>query len=192
MGSFAMPQSKLLIDTNVYFRLAQSIRPLLKEEFGVPKYCLYVIKELQDEFNKNPRLRNSFPWVNDPEYTENRTHLLQLSRKEKNETKIAFDFIFDHARDEYPGVSRVDVVGLAHAYVLDIPVITDDGDMLALASDFEIKTLKTFGLLKLMLDCRHIDMVKVREISGYLVHQNDRPKDFKADYKRLFNEDPPK
>lgn len=187
-----MPQSKLLIDTNVYFRLAQSIRPLLKEEFGVPKYCLYVIKELQDEFNKNPRLRNSFPWVNDPEYTENRSHLLQLSRKEKNEIKIAFDFIFDHARDEYPGVSRVDVVGLAYAYVLDIPVVTDDGDMLALASDFEIKTLKTFGLLKLMLDCRHIDMVKVREISGYLVHQNDRPKDFKADYKRLFNEDPPK
>ena len=47
MRSFAVPQSKILIDTNAYFRLAQSIRPLLKVEFGDEEYCLYVIKELQ-------------------------------------------------------------------------------------------------------------------------------------------------
>jgi hypothetical protein len=40
-----MPQSKFLIDSNVYFRLAQSIRQLLKI-FGDENYCLYVIKEL--------------------------------------------------------------------------------------------------------------------------------------------------
>ena len=44
-----MPQSKILIDSNVYFRLAQSIRPLLQVEFGKEKYCLYVIKGLQEE-----------------------------------------------------------------------------------------------------------------------------------------------
>lgn len=186
-----MPQSKILIDTNVYFRLAQSIRPLLKAEFGEPRYCLYVVKELQAEYSKNPRLRNRFPWVNDPDYAENRSHRLQVSKKEKKEIDQAFDFMFDHARTEYPGVSRVDVIILAHAYVLGVPVVTDDADMLALAGDFGINTLKTLELLMLMLDCGHVDLAKVREIAGYLIHQNDRPKDFRADYKRLFGEEPP-
>lgn len=186
-----MPQSKILIDTNVYFRLAQSIRPLLKVEFGEAQNCLYIIKELQDEYNKNPRLRSSFPWVNTPEYAENRTHRLQLSRKQQKEIEQAFDFIFDHARTAYPGVSRVDVIGLAHAFVLGIPVVTDDTDMLALANDFGIDTLKTLGLLRMMLDCGHIDMAKVREIGGYLAYQKDTPRDFRRDYKKLFGEDPP-
>ena len=82
-------------------------------------------------------------------------------------------------------------MGLAHAYVLGISVVTDDGDMLALAEDFEIATLKTLALLKLMLDCGHIDMAKVREIAGYLAYSNDKPRDFRRDYKKLFAEDPP-
>ena len=187
-----MAQSKILVDTNAYFRLAQSIRPLLKTEFGDPAYCLYVIKELQDEYNKNPRLRNKFPWVNDLEYSENRSYRLQLSKQEKKEFEQAFDFIFDHKRSAYPTVSRVDVTVLAHAYVLGLPVVTDDTDMLALAKDFGLKTLKTLDLLKLMLECGHIDIAKVREIVGYLSFQNDRPKEFRTDYKRLFREELPK
>jgi len=184
-------QSKILVDTNAYFRLAQSIRPLLKTEFGEPPYCLYVIKELQDEYNKSPRLRNKFPWVNDPEYTENRSHRVQLSKQERNEIEQAFDFMFDHKRTAYPTVSRVDVTVLAYAYVLGLPVVTDDTDMLALAKDFDVKTFKTLDLLRLMLECGHIDMAKVREIAGYLVYLNDRPKEFRADYKRLFKEEFP-
>lgn len=68
-----MPQNRILLDSNAYFRLAQSIRPLLKQTFGKEKYCLYVIKELQNEYDKNPRLKSAFHWVNDPEYKENRT-----------------------------------------------------------------------------------------------------------------------
>lgn len=186
-----MPQSKILIDTNAYFRLAQSVRPLLKVEFGEENYCLYIIKELQDEYDRNSRLRNSFPWVNEAEYTENRSHRLAVSRAERKEISQAFDFIFDHARTGYPGVSRVDVIALAHAYVLGIPIVTDDADMLAVANDFEIKTYKTFELLRLMLDCNHIDIAKVREVGGYLAYQKDKPKDFRKDYKTIFGEDPP-
>lgn len=186
-----MPQSKILIDTNVYFRLAQSIRPLLKVEFGEKEYCLYVVKELQLEFDRNPRLRNKFPWVSEPEYSENRAHRLQLSKKESKEIIQAFDFIFDHARTAYPGVSRVDVTILAHAYILGIPVVTDDGDMLALANDFEIRTFRVVDLLKLMLDCRHIDMAKVREIADYLAYVKDKPRNYWRDYEKLFGEKPP-
>jgi hypothetical protein len=192
MRSFAVPQSKILIDTNAYFRLAQSIRPLLKVKFGEENYCLYVVKELQQEFDRNSRLRNKFPWVSEPEYSENRAHRLQLSRKERNEIDQAFDFIFDHARTVYPGVSRVDVTILAHAYILGIPVVTDDGDMLALANDFEIQTFRVLDLLKLMLDCKHINIQKVREIAAYLAYANDKPREYGRDFKKLFGEFPPK
>lgn len=192
MRSFAVPQSKILVDTNAYFRLAQSIRPLLKVEFGTNNYCLYVVKELQQEFDKNPRLRNRYPWVNDSEYSESRSQRLQLSKKEREEIAQAFDFIFDHARTEYPGVSRVDVTILAHAHILGIPVVTDDGDMLALANDFDIQTFRVLDLLKLMLDCGHIDMQKVREIAEYLAYMRDKPREYGRDYKKLFGEDPPK
>lgn len=186
-----MAQSKILIDTNAYFRLAQSIRPLLKTEFGAASYCLYVIKELQDEYNKSSRLRNKFPWVNDPEYRDNRSHRLQLSKQEKREIERAFEFMMDHATTEYPGVSRVDVIVLAHASVLGVPVVTDDNDMLDLANDFDVTTMNTLSLLKLMLDCDYIDMAKVREIAGYLAYSKDKPRDFRRDYKKIFGENPP-
>ena len=187
-----MPQRKILVDTNAYFKLAQSIHPLLKEEFGAEQYCLYVVKELQQEFNKNPRLRNKYPWVNNPEYSENRSCRLQISRKEEKEIGEVFEFIFDRARTTYPGVSRVDVTILAHAYVLGVPVVTDDGDMLSLAQDFDITTFRTLDLLKLMLERDHIDMPKIREIVTYLTYVNDKPREYRRDYKKLFGEDPPK
>jgi hypothetical protein len=56
----------------------------------------------------------------------------------------------------------------------------------------KIKTLKTLDLLKLMLDCEHIDMPKVREIAAYLVYQNDTPKGFRKDFKKNFGEEAPK
>jgi len=98
----------------------------------------------------------------------------------------------NHATDSYPGASKVDIIALAHAYVLDIPIVTDDSDMLALAQDFNIKTLKTLELLKLMLDCCYIDMAVVRKIASYWIYEDDRPKSFSADYRKLFKEQPPK
>lgn len=187
-----MPQSRILVDTNAYFRLAQSIHPLLGEEFGTKKYCLYCIKELQDEYNRSPRLKNTFSWVNDPEYVKNRAHLLKITREEKLEIKRAYDFIYDYARNFHPGVSKIDVLCLAHAEQLGIPVITDDEEMRIVAEVYGITTYKTLGLIKLMLDCRHIGIAKVREIAAYLIYLNDKPKDFNIDYKRLFGETPPK
>ena len=187
-----MPQSRILVDTNVYFRLAQSIHPLLGEEFGTKKYCLYCIKELQDEYNRSPRLKNTFSWVNDPEYVKNRAHLLKITREEKLEIKRAYDFIYDYARNFHPGVSKIDVLCLAHAEQLRIPIVTDDEEMRIAGGTYGIKTLRTLELLKLMLDSRHIDIKKVREIAAYWIYLNDKPKDFVIDYKRLFGEAPPK
>lgn len=187
-----MTPSRILIDSNAYFRLAQSIHPLLNVVFGDKQYCLYVIKELQAEYNRSPRLINAFSWVNDPEYVENRSHLLEVRREEKAEIRRAYDFILDYARNVHPGVSKVDVRFLSHAEQLHIPVVTDDEEMRTVAGEYGITTYKTLELLKLMLECHHIKIEKIREIAGYWTYLNDMPKDFKTDYKKLFGEIPPK
>lgn len=187
-----MPDNRILLDSNAYFRLAQSIRPLLGAPFGNPSCRLFVLKELQKEYERSPRLKRSFPWVNDPEYVENRSNLLTVTRNEKAEIQRAYDFILDYARNVHPGVSKIDVLCLAHAEQLGIPVVTDDDDMLQLAKDYGIKTLKTLELLKLMLDCGHISKDKVREMAAYWIYLNDRPKDFRIDFKKIFGEDPPR
>ena len=187
-----MSQCRILVDSNAYFRLAQSIHPLLNAVFGKKRYCLYVIKELQIEYNRNPRLKNAFSWVNDPEYTKNRSRVLEITREEKAEIKRAYDFILDYVNSVHPGVSKVDVLCLAHAEQLGIPVVTDDEEMRVVAGEYGISTYKTIELLKLMLDCRYIDIEKIREIAAYWTYLNDNPKDFIADYKKLFGESPHK
>lgn len=52
--------------------------------------------------------------------------------------------------------------------------------------------LKALDLLKLMLDCRHIDMAIVKQIAAYWIYEDDRPKSFNTDYQKLFKERPPK
>lgn len=44
-----MPQSKILVDTNAYLRLAKTVRPLLFVPFGDNEYCLYILPELNEE-----------------------------------------------------------------------------------------------------------------------------------------------
>ena len=63
-----MPTPNVILDSCSYFRLAQSIRPLLKKEFGKEKYCLGVIKELDEEYEKNPALKHKFFWVNQKDF----------------------------------------------------------------------------------------------------------------------------
>jgi len=161
-------------------------------EFGAKRYCLYCLKELQQEYNRSTRLQNTFSWVNDPEYVKNRSHLLKVTREEKLEISRANEFIYDYARNVYPGVSKVDVLCLAHAEQLHIPVVTDDGDMSSVADAYGIKRIKTLELIRSMLDCRYISIGKIREIASYWIYMNDRPRDFAADYKKLFGEAAPK
>jgi hypothetical protein len=183
-----MSQCRIIVDSNAYFRLAQSIHPLLNVAFGKKQYCLHIIKELQVEYNRSPRLKNAFSWVNDPEYVENRSHLLEITKEEKLEIKRAYDFILDYVRNVHPGVSKVDVLCLAHGEQLCIPVVTDDEEMRIVAGEYGIQTYKTLELLKLMMDCHYISIEKIREIATYWIYLNDKPKDFVVDCKKLFGD----
>lgn len=186
-----MPQSKILLDSNTYFRLAKSIHPLLDVTFGKENYCLYVLKELDDEFGRNKRLRTQFGWVEEEEYATNRRKRLTLSKKNKRNIDITIQFLQQYKFDNGLGISQVDILCLAHGHVLDISVVTDDDDMLAVAKDFSIHTMKTLELLRLMLKCGHINKHKIRQIAAYWNYIGDKPSGFRKDYVRLFNEEPP-
>jgi len=80
---------------------------------------------------------------------------------------------------------------LAYGYVLDIPVVTDDRDMRALAQAFGIDVWKTLELLHLMLEANHIDIAKIRQIASFWSYEQDLPADFTQDYPRLFGEPSP-
>ena len=67
-----MTQSKILIDTNAYLRLAKTIRPLLFNPFGDNGYCLYILPELNAELTNN-RLVTKFYWIEEDEYRKRLT-----------------------------------------------------------------------------------------------------------------------
>lgn len=186
-----MPQNKILLDSNSYFRLAKSIHPLLFSTFGKKEYCLYVLVELEKEWNRSSRLQSKFSWVNEPEYQENRTKHLKLSRKELKELSVIFDFIWQEIQSTSPGPSRIDAQHLAYGYFLDIPVVTDDQDMYPVAKAFGIKIVSTLKLLNLMLVNEHIDIQKVRQIAAYWTYEGDTPAKFHAEFRQLFKEEPP-
>lgn len=186
-----MPQSKILLDSNCYFRLAKDIHPLLFSPFGNENYTLYVLPDLDKEYSRQRRLQNKFPRVDDPEYQSNRTKKLVLSKQDKANIDSTFDFMWDHVTTSLPGPSRIDVRVLSVAYVLEIPAVTDDNDMTELAKVFEVKVLNSLGLLKLMLDCQHISLSKVRSVVAHWSYVGDKPKNFVKDFRRLFNEEPP-
>lgn len=170
-----MSQTKLLLDTNAYLRLAYTIHPLLFVSFGDKNYTLYVIKEFQAEFSRQPRLKQNFPWVNESRFKLNRKKFLTLSNQEKNAVKLAETYIWDQNISQAAGASMVDVRALAAGFVLDIPVITDDKGMIGLAESLGIKVMRILSLLSIMLKTNHIEKSKIKELVGWLSYTNDLP-----------------
>lgn len=182
-----MPQSKVLVDTNSYLRLAQSIRPLLFVPFGDEDYCLYILPELNDELS-NRRLNSKFPWVDEDEYSENRKHFPTIGRNQKKSINETFEYIWNYVQTDLTGPSRVDALYIAYALELGIPVVTDDQDMAELAAVFEVSSMPTLELLKLMYDKGHVDLIKIKGITDYWIAIGDCPANLHRDIKRFFPE----
>jgi len=182
-----MPQSKILVDTNVYLRLAKTIRPLLFAPFGDKEYCLYILPELNVEL-AGRKLQSKFPWVDEKEFTDNRRHFPTISRQEKRSIQKSFEYVWDHVQTELPGPSRVDALYIAYALDLGVPVVTDDQDMTELAKAFDAQVMPTLDLLKIMLDCGHTDMKIIDGLVDYWKYITDMPANFNADYQRLFGD----
>ena len=180
-----MPQSKILVDTNTYLRLAKSIHPLLTVPFGEDEYCLYILQELNIEL-EGRKLQSKFPWVEDKEFLENRKKFPSIGRKQKKSIENAYGYVWDHVQTELPGPSRVDAWYIAYAIELRVPIVTDDQDMTELAGVFEVQAMPTLELLKIMLDCGHTDMKTIEGIVAYWGYLSDLPGNCKSDFRRLF------
>lgn len=170
-----MPQKKILVDSNAYFRLAYYLHPLLSEPFGDDEYTLYVIDDFQKEFDNNQRLQRKFHWVDESEFVENRKRKIKMSKKARKEIDLAFDFIWDHNISSKLGASRADVKAIAYGYVLGIPVVTDDNGMKMLGHDFDVKMFGILDILKLMLENGHIEKSTIKSLIQHLEYDSDLP-----------------
>jgi predicted nuclease of predicted toxin-antitoxin system len=180
-----MTQSKILVDTNSYLRLAKTVRPLLFVPFGEDEYCLYILPELNKEL-EGRKLQSKFDWTDEEEYAANRKHFPTIGKKQKKEIEETFTFVWEHVQTDLPGPSRVDALYVAYALELDVPVVTDDQDMTALAKVFGARVMCTLELLKIMLDCGHTDLKTINGLCEYWKHITDVPANFHSDYTRLF------
>ena len=181
-----MAQSKILVDTNSYLRLAKTVRPLLFVPFGDEEYCLYILPELNDELS-NHKLQTKFSWVSEAEYAENRKHFPNIGRKQKSAIAQTFDYLWNYVQTDLPGPSKVDALYIAYAIELDIPVVTDDQDMTELAGAFDAKVMSTLTLLKIMLDSNHITMKAINGLCEYWKHITDLPANFHEEYAKYFS-----
>lgn len=182
-----MSKFRILLDSNAYLRLANSFHPLLYESFGEKDNTLYLIPEFQKEFNKNPRLKNKFGWVNQPEYIANRKHQLRTIEKQKEQIKLTYSYLWEQNISEGFGASRVDVRALAYGSVLNAPVVTDDYDMTKLAEDFGIEVWGLLDLLKIMYIAKRINKGNIKTLIGYLEYMKDLPfPSFKRKIQKVF------
>lgn len=192
-----MAQTKILVDTNSYLRLAQNIHPLLCTPFGTEDFTLYMHADLNKEFQSSSRLLNKFEWASNPEYLANRKRSISLSKKQKQEIEETLDYMWEHVKEEFhqkrqKGPSKIDTTILATAAILEIRVVTDDQDMIELAEIYGIHQISSLELMKLMLVDNHITMQKIELVVAQWQYDNDTPyKNWKTEYEKLFSEHPP-
>jgi hypothetical protein len=181
-----MPQSKILVDTNTYLRLAKTIRPLLFVPFGDNEHCLYILPELNEEL-KSRKLQSKFHWVEEDEFVNNRMYFPKVSKKQKSSIQRTYEYLWDYVQDN-PGPSTVDTLYVSYAIELGIPVVTDDRDMSVLAKEFDAQVISTIELLKIMFDSGHADLKTINGLCGYLRYWSDFTPSMESDYQRLFGD----
>ncbi|MFT3991197.1 MAG: hypothetical protein QM680_07285 [Luteolibacter sp.] len=192
-----MAQTKIIVDSNSYFRLAQNIHPFLCQPFGDEEFTLYMHADLTNEIRDSSRIQNRFHWIGESRYSSNRNRSVSLSKEQKKAIAETFEFMWEHVKDEFlhvlgKGPSRVDTTIVATAAVLEIRFVTDDQDMIDLAETYGVHHITSLGLMKLMLDCGHIDDAKVDQVVQQWMYDNDTPyRDWKKEFKKHFGRKPP-
>lgn len=181
-----MAQTKILLDTNSYLRLAQSIHPLLGISFGTDNFTLYIHNEIELELNRSSRLKTKFSWVERAEYKANRKKKLQIPKLSKDNIENSYDYIWEFQKDAKLLLSREDIYCISTALEMNILLVTDDQNMILACKEFEVKVCSTLELLKLMLDKKHIDSEKVIEIIEYWKYENDKPANFDKELDKYF------
>lgn len=189
----------VLLDTNAYLRLAKRIRPLLGVAFGQKRYILTVLKQIEDEVYKNPRLQFQYPWFSDTGLNAERfAKQVRLSKDERSQIEAAASVLRAHVLADPRGYtsqgrsppSPTDCFLLAFGQVRPAIVVTDDLGMHKLAKDFDIDIWHGHELLKKMLGAKAVTSDLVREIFTALDNNGDLPRSWQdvrhTVFKKLF------
>lgn len=187
-----MAQTKILLDTNSYLRLAQNLHPLLFVSYGAENFTLYVHKDLKDECQRSPRLAHKFDWITLPKYEDNRKRSLTMSKEQHAEAAQNFDFMWGQVEADGLTPSKIDTRILATALTLGVRVVTDDQGMLDLAAEYGVDTWTTLELMKSMRDAGQITMEMIRRVVEQWIDEKDLPaKALRTRYQEFFGEAPP-
>jgi hypothetical protein len=192
-----------LLDTNAYLRLAKRIRPLLGKPFGQKEYVLTILKQVEDEVHRNPRLKFNYPWFTDDDLkVERLAKHSRLSKEEREQIDISTSIFRGHvlsSPNDYTILGRsppspTDCFLLAFGQIRPAIVVTDDLGMHKLAEDFEIAIWHGHELLKKMLSAKLIDNDLVREIYTALENNDDLTDSWReakhTEFKKIFGSKP--
>ena len=163
----------VLLDTNAYLRLAKCIKLLLGVEFGQKHYLLTILKDVENEVHRSPRLKYHYPWFDDPFLAKERIgKRFRLSKDEKQRMQAATSVLRAHVLENAAAYtshgrsppSPTDCLCLAFGQIRPAIVATDDLGMHQLADDFTITIWHGHELLKKMLSAKQFNNDLVREV----------------------------
>ncbi len=174
--------TEVLLDTNTYLRLAKRIRPAVGRQFGQVPYVVVILKAVEEEVHRSPKLKFQNPWFDEPEFVQERlAKQKRLSADDKSAMKLVQGVLLGMVQmdvDKYtshrrqpPGVT--DCWLLAYAQVKNAVVVTDDLGMHTLASEAGLKVWHGFELLAKLKTAKVIDNELLREIYDALERNGD-------------------
>ncbi len=174
----------VLLDTNVYLRVAKRIRPALGIQFGQKGYVVTVHKIIEDEVRRSARLQRIYPWFDGPEYSDERlAKQIRLSADEKRLIEIAQSVLQDAVLSDPVTFTQkgrsppgdADCWLLALCQVKSGILVSDDLGIHLLAEMFDLPIWHGHELLGKLKAAKIIDSPKIREIYEALDTNSDLP-----------------
>ncbi len=174
--------TEVLLDTNTYLRLAKRIRPAVGRQFGQVPYVVVILKVVEEEVHRSPKLQFKNPWFDEPEFVQERmAKQTRLSAAEKQDMKLVQEVLLGTVQldiDKYTSHGRsppgaTDGWLLAYGQVKDAIVVTDDLGMHTLAAEAGLKVWHGFELLAKLKSAKVVDNDLVREIFDALERNSD-------------------
>ena len=185
----------VLLDTNVYLRLAKRVRPLLGKDFGQKHYRLTILKDVENEVKQSRRLKFYFPWFSEDDFKNERDHhqfRLRPNEKEDLEraTNLLRQWVLSHEENYKTPPSPVDCKILAFGQIKEAIAVSDDLSMHTLAAEFDLEIWHGHELLRKMQAAKFIDADLIREAYEALENNGDLPRTWKevkhTTFKKVF------
>jgi hypothetical protein len=174
--------TEVLLDTNTYLRLAKRIRPAVGRQFGQVPYVVVILKVVEDEVHRSPKLQFKNPWFDEPEFAQERmAKQTRLTTVEKQDMKLVQEVLLGTVQldiDQYTSHGRAppgatDCWLLAYGQIKGAIVVTDDLGMHTLAIEANLKVWHGFELLAKLRTAKVVDNALVREIYDALERNSD-------------------